>query len=590
MNNTFTSGLRHKSLRRRSNAPVAVKKPHDVVPPLGDSIRIIPLGGVEEIGKNMTVVEFGEDIIVVDAGIQFTDDETPGIDYILPNIKYLEERKDRIRALVITHGHLDHIGAIPYLITRLGNPPIYTREFGALLIQKRQAEFPHLPPLNIKIVDSSDKAIPLTAHLKVRFFGLTHSIPDSTGIIIETPYGDIVNTGDVRVENENGVPVEREIEQYKMFKDRNVLLFTMDSTGIEKPGFSPSEAYILTVIDSLVGKAPGRVIIATFASQVERIVEFFKIAKRYGRKVVIEGRSMRNNVEIIKHLGLVEVDHVIPVEEIEKYPINKVMMIATGGQGEEFSALMRMSNKTHKFIRLQHSDTIILSSSIIPGNEKAIAKLKDNLYRHDSKIITYLDNDVHTSGHGKRGELEWVHKQIPYKYFMPVHGHHHMLKMHAELAASLGCPRENIIVPDNGSIIEIQDKGARFVKLPEKAPSEDMVVEGLSIGDISEVVIRDRKMLAEDGIFVVIALVNARTGRLRKSPDIIARGFVYLRESQELLSEARGIIKRSIESTTMGMNPINFDYAKNAVTEDVSRFLFQRTAKKPIVIPVILGV
>ena len=590
MNNIFTSSLRHKNIRRRSNAPIAVKKPYDIVPPIGDSIRIIPLGGVEEIGKNMTVIEFGEDIIVVDAGIQFTDDDTPGVDYILPNIKYLEERKDRIRALVITHGHLDHIGGIPYLITRLGNPPIYTREFGALLIQKRQAEFPHLAPLNIRIVEASDKSIPITPNLKVRFFGLTHSIPDSTGIIIETPYGDIVNTGDVRVENENGVPADKEIEQYKMFKDRNILLFTMDSTGIDKSGFSPSEASILKNIDTIVASAPGRVILATFASQVERIVEFLNTARRYGRKVLIEGRSMKTNVEIIKHLNLVNTDHLVPIEDIEKYPPNKIMMIATGAQGEEFAALMRMSNKTHKFIRLQRSDTIILSSSVIPGNDRAVEKLKDNLFRHDSKIITYLDSDVHTSGHGKRGELEWVHKQIPYKYFMPVHGSHFRLKMHAELAANLGCPRENIIVPDNGSIIEIQDKGAKFVKLLEKAPSEDMVVEGLSIGDISEVVIRDRKMLAEDGIFVVIALVNTRTGRLKKSPDIIARGFVYLRESQELLSEARGIIKRSIESTTVGMNPINFDYTKNAVTEDVSRFLFQRTAKKPIVIPVILGV
>ena len=590
MNNTFTTGLRHKSIRRRSNAPMAAKKPYDIVPPIGDSIRIIPLGGVEEIGKNMTVIEFGEDIIVVDAGIQFTDDDTPGVDYILPNIKYLEERKDRIRAIVITHGHLDHIGGIPYLITRLGNPPIYTREFGALLIQKRQAEFPQLAPLNIKIVETSDKSIPITANLKVRFFGLTHSIPDSTGVIIETPYGDIVNTGDVRVENENGVPADKEIEHYKMFKDRNVLLFTMDSTGIDKPGFSPSEASILKNIDGIIAAAPGRVILATFASQVERIVEFLNSAKRYGKKVVIEGRSMKTNVEIIKHLNLVDVSHIVPIEDIEKYPPNKIMMIATGAQGEEFAALMRMSNKTHKFIRLQRSDTIILSSSVIPGNDRAVEKLKDNLFRHDSRIITYLDSDVHTSGHGKRGELEWVHKQIPYKYFMPVHGSHFRLKMHAELAAQLGCPRENIIVPDNGSIIEIQDKGSKFVRLPEKAPSEDMVVEGLSIGDISEVVIRDRKMLAEDGIFVIIALVNTRTGRLRKSPDIIARGFVYLRESQELLSEARNVIKRSIESTSVGTNPINFDYVKNAVTEDISRFLFQRTAKKPIVIPVILGV
>jgi len=589
MNSTFTSGTRHKNIRRRPGTPMPVKKPHDIIPPLGDSIRIIPLGGVEEIGRNMTVIEFGEDIIVCDAGIKFTDDETPGVDYILPNIKYLEERKHKIRAIVITHGHLDHIGAIPYIIDRLGNPPIYTREFGALMIQKRQVEFPHLPPLNIKIVEANDKSIPLTPHLKVRFFGLTHSIPESTGIIIETPYGDIVNTGDVRVENEEGVPADKEFEQYRIFKDRKVLLFTMDSTGIEKPGFSPSEASILKNIDSIVAGAQGRIIIATFSSQIERIIEFINIARRYGRKVLVEGRSMKANVDIIKHLNLVDTSIVIPIEDITKYPPNKIMIIATGAQGEEFAALARISNKTHKYVRLERSDTIILSSSIIPGNDRAVDKLKDNLYRSDAKIITYLDSNVHTSGHGKRDELKWLHNQIPYKYFMPVHGNHYRLKMHAELAVDLGCPRENVIVPDNGSIIEIQDKGAKFVKLREKAPSEDMVVEGLSIGNISEVVIRDRKMLAADGIFVVIALVDTRTGRLKKSPDIIARGFVYLRESQELLSEARGIIKRSIESTTIGMNPINFDYTKNAVTEDVSRFLFQRTAKKPTVIPVILG-
>lgn len=590
-NSTFKRGMRGKNMRHKSDRAIPQKKAPDIIPPLApETIRIVPLGGVEEVGRNMTAIEYGDDIIVVDCGIQFTDAETPGVDYILPNTKYIEERKSKIRAMVITHGHLDHIGGIPYILNRIGNPPIYTREFGALLIKKRQEEFPHLPPLDIRIVDAGDKSIPLSPNLKVRFFGLTHSIPDSTGVIIETPFGDIVNTGDVRVENEGGIPVPKEVEQYKMFKDRNVLLFTMDSTGIEKPGFSPSEVSILKNIDGIVKDAPGRIILATFASQVERIIEFFKSAKRYGKKVVIEGRSMKNNVDIIKHLNLVEVDHVIPVEDIDKYPPNKIMMIATGAQGEEFAALMRMSNKTHKFIKLNKTDTIVLSSSVIPGNERAVAKLKDNLFRNDPKIITYLDSDVHTSGHAKRGEMEWVHKQIPYKFFMPVHGHHYMLKMHAEFARQLGTPAENILVPDNGSLIEIRDQGKTFVRLPEKAPSEDMVVEGFSVGDVSEVLIRDRKMLAEEGFVVIVAMVISKTGRLRKSPDIISRGFIYLRESQELLSETRHIIKRSIESTTVGMNPINFDYAKNAVAEDVARFLFQKTMKKPIIIPVILGV
>ncbi len=574
---------------RHNNGNPNRKKETVKIPPPGENLRIIPLGGVEEIGKNMMMVEYKDDIIVIDCGVQFSDNETPGVDYILPNVKYLEENKHKIRALVITHGHLDHIGGVPYLIERLGNPPIYTREFGALLMKKRHEEFPHVPALDIKIVGADDGAVPLTANLKVRFFGLTHSIPDSTGIIIETPFGDIVNTGDVRVDNENGVPNPKEVEQYKMFKDRNILLLAMDSTGIDRPGFSMSETHVMNTIDKIVADVPGRIVIATFASQVERIIEFIKMAKKYGKKVVVEGRSMKTNVDIIKHLHLVETDHIVPIEDIDKYPPNKILILSTGAQGEEFAALMRMANKTHKQVKLNKTDTIIFSSSVIPGNEKAVDKLKDNLYRHDPKIITYLDSDVHASGHGKRGELEWIHKQIPYKFFMPVHGQHYRVKMHAELAHLLGTPKENIVVPDNGSVIEITPDGKSITILKEKAPSDDMMVEGFTIGDMQEVVIRDRKMLAEEGMFVIIATINARTGKLRKSPDIISRGFVYLRESQDLLQQTRLIIKKTVETTTEGMNPINFEYVKSSVTDAVSRFLFQKTAKKPIVIPVVLG-
>lgn len=576
--------------RRPMRTPLPAKREYAVIPPAGENIRIIPLGGVEEVGRNMTVIEYKDDIIVVDAGFKFTDEDTPGIDYILPNVRYLEERKKNIRALVITHGHLDHIGAIPYIIEKLGNPPIYSREFGALFIKKRHEEFPHLPALDVRVVDKSNVAIPITPNLKVRFFGLTHSIPDSTGVIIETPHGDIVNTGDVRVENIDGVPVEDEVKQYSMFKDRKVLLLSMDSTGIEKPGWSLSEKLVIKNIEEIVKNVPGRILIATFASQVERVIAFIEIAKKYNKKIVVEGRSMKTNIAIVKQLNLTDLKHIIPIEDIENYPPDKIMIIATGAQGEEFAALMRIANKTHKHIRLNATDTVILSSSIIPGNEKSVTELKDNLYRHDARIITYLDSDVHTSGHGKRAELEWIHRQIPYKYFMPVHGNHYMLKMHAELAKNLGTAKENIVVPDNGSIIEITDNGEKVTVRPEKAPSEDMVVEGFNIGNVQDVVIRDRKMLAEDGMFVIIASINVKTGKLHKSPDIISRGFVYLRESQDLLQQSRVLIKRTIEKSTLGMNPINFDFVKNNLTETVSKFLYQKTAKRPIVIPVVLGV
>jgi ribonuclease J len=537
----------------------------------------------------MTAIEYGEEIVVIDAGIQFKTEETPGIDFMLPNTKYLETRKGKIKALVITHGHLDHIGAIPFIMDMLGNPPIYTREFGALLIKKRQEEFPHLKALDIKIVDGNTGFLPITPNLKIKFFGITHSIPDSTGVIIETPYGDIVNTGDVRVANENGVVSDFEYEQYKFFKNRNVLLLAMDSTGIEKPGWTISEDIVIKTIDGIVKDVAGRIIIATFASQIERIIKFIEMAKKYDKKIVIEGRSMKNNVEIIKFLNLADTKHIINVENMQDYPPHKLMILATGAQGEEFAALMRMANDSHKYVKLNKSDTIILSSSVIPGNERAVAELKDNLYRHDLKIITYFDTDVHAGGHGKRSELEWIHKQIPHKFFMPVHGHHYMLKMHAELSASVGTPRENIVVPDNGSIIEITDGGRKIKKLKEKAPSGIVMVDGFSVGDVQEVVIRDRQMLAQDGMFVIIASIDVNTGKLRKSPDIISRGFIYLKESQDLLKQARFIIKKTIEDGAVG-RPINFDLLKDAITDDVSRYLFQETAKKPMVIPVVIGV
>lgn len=588
--NGFVKQQRPRSNFRRPTSPRSAPKTQDSskIPPIGDSIRIIPLGGVEEIGRNMTAIEFGNDIIVVDAGFQFKDEETPGIDYILPNTKYLEEHQDKIRALFITHGHLDHIGGIPYIIDRIGYPPIYTRQFGAIMVQKRQEEFPHLKPLDIRIIDGEETIT--CGGFKVKTFPISHTIPDSMGLIIETPYGEIVFIEDVRVDNMKGIPTDEEVAQYSKFKGKKVLLLTMDSTSIEKPGFSLSENVVTENIDKFIKGTSGRLIIGTFASQVERIIAIIQSAERYGKKVVVEGRSMKTNLEIIKHLKLVDTKHIIPVEQIEDFPPDRIVMLVTGAQGEEFAALMRIANKTHKYVKLRNTDTVLLSSSIIPTNYKSIVKLKDNLYRTEAKVITYLDSDIHASGHGNRDELRWIHDQIDYKFFMPVHGNHYMLRQHAELAYSRGIERNNVVVPDNGSIIEIQDKGEKIVILKEKAPDSLVLVDGFAIGNAQEVVIRDRKMLAEDGMFVIIASINIKTGKLRKSPDIISRGFVYLRESQDLLQQTRILIKRTIERTSSNMNPINFDYVKDSVTDSVEKFLFQKTAKRPIVIPVILGV
>ncbi|HEY4479986.1 MAG TPA: ribonuclease J [Candidatus Paceibacterota bacterium] len=579
---------RRKPTHPQRSVPLKTRATISTIPQVGDNIRIIPLGGVEEIGRNMTAIEIGEDIIVVDAGFQFKDEDSPGIDYILPNTKYLEERQERIRGVFITHGHLDHIGGIPYIIDRIGYPTVYTRQFGAIMIKKRQEEFPHLKPLDIKVIEGDEKII--CGKIKVSTFPISHTIPDSMGLIIETSHGNIVFIEDVRVDNIKGVPTQEEEKQYERFKNMNVLLLTMDSTSIEKQGFSLSENVVAENIERFIKETKARLIIGTFASQVERIISIIKTAEKYGKKIVVEGRSMKANLEIIKQLKLAEIKNVVPIEEIENYPPDRIVMLVTGAQGEEFAALMRIANKTHKYVRLKPTDTILLSSSIIPTNHKAIVKLKDNLYRSEAKVVTYLDSDIHASGHGNRDELKWIHQHIKYKFFMPVHGNHYMLCQHAELAQSLGAPKENVVIPDNGSIIEIYDKGEKIKILKEKAPSDLVTVDGFAIGDVQEVVLRDRKMLADDGMFVIVAILDLKTGRLRKSPDLISRGFIYLRESQDLLNQTRLIIKKTVEDSTRGMNPINFDYIKQNVSDAVARFLFQQTAKHPIVIPVVLGV
>ncbi len=574
------------------------EKPNTGVPKIEPGIlRVIPIGGVEQIGQNMTALEYGNDIIIVDAGIQFAESNHPGIDYIIPNTKYLVENREKIRGIFITHGHLDHIGAIPYIIEGIGNPPIYSREFGAVMIRKRHEEFPHLPALNIHIVEEKE-VIRINDTFVIRTFPISHTIPDSMGLIIETAFGEIAFIEDVRVDNIGGIPSEEEVEQYKQFKDRKMLMLTMDSTSIWKAGWSLSESTVAENIKKIMQGVSGRLIIATFASQIERLVVIIDAAEKMGKKILIDGRSMKTNLEISKQLGILDAQNIIGIEDAHKYPAHKTVIVVTGGQGEEFSTLSRMANLTHRQLRLEPSDTVLLSASVIPGNEGDIDKLKDNLYRSGAKIISYTDSDVHASGHGNREELGWIHRQFNYRFFMPVHGNHWMLCQHAEMSQTLGTPKERTIVPDNGSIIEFyrdekDEKTLENVKFrvrKEKAPSELVMVDGFAVGDTQEFVIRDRKMLAQDGIFTIVALVDSRTGKLRKSPDLISRGFVYLKENQELLHEARSLTRKAIEDRTVGQAGVDFDFIKGEVGDTVSKFLFQKTAKRPLVIPVILTV
>lgn len=569
------------------------KKKSFSIPKISDGvIRIIPLGGVEEIGKNMTAIEIGNDIIVVDAGMQFKTESTPGIDYIIPNTTYLEENKDKIRAMLVTHGHLDHIGGIPLVMSRIGNPPLYSRNLSILVMKRRQEEFPHLPPLNANIVEKD--SVVYAGNIRIRFFGVTHTMPDSMGIVIETPYGSIVTPGDYKLDQINGIVTPEEEKEYAFFDKEKVLLLMTDSTNIENEGFSLPEIKVHEGLEKLIKQISGRIIISAFASSITRLMKIVEIAESLGKKVVLDGRSLKSNMEVCELAGIFKPKKgtIIPVEDADNYPPNKVLIMMTGAQGEEFAALGRAANKTHKKFSIKPGDTIILSSSIVPGNEIAVQHLKDNLSRHGVRIVSYRTSEeyIHATGHGNQEDIKWLHRKTHPKFFVPIHGWHSMLVKHKEIAMSIGMPEENIIVPDNGSIIEITDEGSKIILRKEKAPSGPMMVDGFSVGDEQDVVIRDRVMLAQDGMFVLIATIDSTTGKLRKSPDIISRGFIYLKENQELLHQVRLIIKKTIEDDTKGFKPLDFDTIKTDLGDNISKFLFQKTAKRPLVIPVLLSI
>lgn len=556
-----------------------------------DVIRIIPMGGVEEIGKNMTAVEYKDDIVIVDMGFQFSGEDTPGVDYIVPDISYLETRKHKIRGVFITHGHLDHIGGIPYMLPRLGNPPLYTRMLTSLIINKRQEEFPHLPRPNMEIIETN-ASLKMGKDLNVKFFNVTHTIPDAMGVIVETPHGNIIFTGDLKVDHDNGIPTDEEVRVWTEVGKGNNLALLADSTNVEKPGFSFSERAVHENLKQIIIDAPGRLVIGTFASLLERIIFVIKTAEELGKKVAITGRSMKVNVEIAKQLGAIKVKPhtIIPPEEIDNHPANKVIILATGAQGDEFAALMRMANRQHKQVKLHKGDTVLLSSSVIPGNEKNVQKLKDNLSRQGAKIIHYMIADVHSSGHANGDEMLWIHNMVKPRFFIPVHGYHYMLRVHGEIAQRGGVPEENVVIPDNGMVIEISEQGKKITGLKERVSTGVVMVDALGKGDVKEVVIRDRQVLAQDGMFVIVAVVDVRDGSVRQSPDIISRGFIYLKESQEILRQTRFIIKKTIEESVKQMHPVNFDFVKNSVREKVGKYLLQQTGKRPIIIPVILEI
>ena len=553
-----------------------------------ESIRILFFGGVGEIGKNMYGIEYEDEILLLDCGMKFAQDDTPGVDFVAPNIQYLEERKEKIKGLVISHAHLDHIGGISIIIGRIGNPPIFSRKLSIELIKNRQSEFENKEPIKYHEVEK-DSELKLSENFNLTFFSVTHTIPDAMGIIIDTPKGAIVFTGDLKLIHEDGVVDSEEVEEFKKFRKKKVLLTMADSTNAERPGFSLPEKKVVENIGKIIKETKGRIILSAFSSQIERTINVIEHSINNGRKVIVQGRSMITNLTIASELGLLKAlpTAIIPVEKMGEYPKEKILILATGAQGDNFTAMDRMSRGTHRYVKLGNDDTVVFSSSIIPGNEEPVQNLKDRLSQLGVDLITYQTSDVHSTGHANRGELEWIHKKINAKFFMPIHGYHFMLSTHAQILRDIGMPEENIILPNNGSIVDISPDG-KSIKIQEYTmPTEVMVIDGNAVGTVQNVVLNDRITLKEEGIFVVIVLINQKTKRVKKSPDIISRGFVYLKESQQLINRARMIARRSVEQNLRKGRIINLDIIKRNLTKEIQNYLYTETKKHPIVVPVI---
>lgn len=555
--------------------------------PREEPLRLAALGGLEEVGRNCMFFEYKNEIVILDLGLQFPEEETPGVDYIIPNITYLIERKKNIRALIITHAHYDHLGAIPYLIGRLGNPPIYTAALTKELILKRQDDFPNAPKLNIQVVKHGD-SVKLSNYFEAKFFEVSHTIPDNIGVLLKTPVGNLAHFSDFRIDyDKNDDPVN--IEDFKNLAKEKVHLLLLDSTRSEEPGRSISERVVEKNLEEIFKKADGRIIIGMFSSLLTRIAEILKIAERIDRKVAVSGFSMKANIQIAQNLGYIKVPKglIVPIEEIHKYKDNKVMILSTGAQGEPNASLMRIINGEHRHIQVKRGDTVIFSASIIPGNERGVQILKDSLSRQGAKIYHSKVIDIHSSGHAPQEELKLVMKLMKPKFFLPVHGFYFMRAVNVELAEESGIPRENSLVPLNGQVVEVTKDGAKITN--ENLPVYYIMVDGLGVGDVGEVVLRDRKVLAQEGMLVIIATLDRRTGKFIKNPDIISRGFIYLRENQTLLDEIRQKLHALI-SRIPRHQPLDADYLKSLVRDQIGQFLYSKTKRRPMILPVIIEI
>ncbi|HUZ78785.1 MAG TPA: ribonuclease J [Chloroflexota bacterium] len=548
-------------------------------------LRVIPLGGLGEIGRNMMAVECGDDIVLIDGGLMFPEDEMLGIDLVIPDVTYLLDKAQNIRGWIITHGHEDHTGGLPYLLPQLNFPPLYGTKLTMGLIKVKLQEHHLQQEAQLNIVQAGDSL--QLGKLSADLFQVCHSIPDAVGVALHSPVGTIVHTGDFKLDH---TPVDgRRTDYAKLARlsAEGVLALFSDSTRVEVPGYTPSEQVISETFDNVFANAPGRIIIATFASLISRVQQVIDASAKHGRRVGVVGRSMVNNVAMARELGYLSdpAECLRPIEELAKLPLEQVVIVTTGAQGEPTSALSRMANRDHRQINIVKGDTVILSSSPIPGNEELVARTIDSLYKQGANVLYHRLLPVHVSGHASQEEQKLMLNLVKPKFFVPIHGEYHHLILHGRLAQSLGWPAENVIVAEDGDILEFTADSARKVG---KVPYGYVFVDGLGVGDIGTVVLRDRKALAQDGMLVAIIAVNRQTGKPTGLPDIITRGFVYEKGAEEMLEEAR---HRALEALNhQREQTADYSFVKNKVRDTLSKYLYEQTKRHPMILPVVVEV
>jgi ribonuclease J len=547
-------------------------------------LQIIPLGGLGEIGKNMTVVRYGDDIIVIDAGLSFPEDEMLGIDLVIPDISYLLDNREMVRAIILTHGHEDHIGALPYVLKQLSVPVYGTRlTLGILEGRLKENDVEAAAKNAVKPGDQVQ-----IGPFKIGFVKVSHSIPDAVALSIKTPAGTIVHTGDFKLDQ---TPVDGKVTDFHRFAelgDQGVLVLMADSTNAERPGYTQSEKMVGKSFEDAFQNCRDRVIIATFSSNVHRIQQAIDMACKFRRKVAILGRSMVNVANIAIEQGYLTVPEgvLIDVDEINNYPASQIVILTTGSQGEPLSALSRMAMSDHKKVDIMPGDTVIISATPIPGNEKMVSRTIDYLLRQGADVIYESASGIHVSGHASQEELKLMHNLVRPKFFIPVHGEFRHLVKHAKLAKELGMPKENIFIAENGHVLEFShDKGA----MTGKVTAGKVLVDGLGVGDVGNIVLRDRRQLSQDGILIVVVTMDKQRGCVVAGPDIVSRGFVYVRESEQLMEEAKERVKQSLEKCETG-GVTEWATIKSNVRDTLGKFLYERTRRRPMILPIIMEV